>query len=329
MRAFTCLIVLISIFGSTSGFSQRYTQETIVAQPLTKSFKKIGRLDFKRTSNLSFKTPGYLQELTVDEGDYFNEKQVLAALETDELKADKNAKYAQLVNAKRNVKRVKQLIERSLGSEQQLNDAETAVDVARAAYRVAFYNLERAQLIAPFSGVVIRRNAELKEMQSPGVPVLEVAALQNNWIVRVALTGEEIQHIRRGQVVSVMINGIGSVEAFVSKVPAKANMQSNLFDVEVTLRNISTNARLISGQIAQVKFDFSIDKLVFRVPVGSLMSVDEAGKAIFLVEEVSNEFTPEAFDVVQIDNQFVYVSAYHHQSSLRVISQGWQHFVQE
>lgn len=329
MRAFSFLIVLVSILGSTSGFSQRYTQETIVAQPLTKSFKKIGRLDFKRTSNLSFKTPGYLQELTVDEGDYFTEKQVLAALETDELKADKNAKYSQLVNAKRNVKRIKQLIERSLGSEQQLNDAETAVDVARAAYRVAFYNLERAQLIAPFSGVVIRRNADLKEMQSPGVPVLEVAALQNNWIVRVSLTGEEIQHIRRGQIVSVTINGIGSVEASVSKVPAKANMQSNLFDVEVTLQNVSQNARLISGQVAQVKFDFSLNKLVYQVPVGGLMSVDEDGKAIFLVEEVNNEFVPEAFEILQIDNQFVYVPAHLHQAPLRIVSHGWQHFVQE
>jgi multidrug resistance efflux pump len=233
------------------------------------------------------------------------------------------------VNAKRNVNRVKQLIERSLGSEQQLNDAETAVDVARAAYRVAFYNLERAQLIAPFSGVVIRRNADLKEMQSPGVPVLEVAALQNNWIVRVSLTGEEIQHIRRGQIVSVTINGIGSVEASVSKVPAKANMQSNLFDVEVTLQNVSQNARLISGQVAQVKFDFSLNKLVYQVPVGGLMSVDEDGKAIFLVEEVNNEFVPEAFEVLQIDNQFVYVPAHLHQTPLRIVSHGWQHFVQE
>jgi len=329
MRALLFLLFLTSCIFSTQGLSQSYSQEVITATPLSKSFQKIGRLDFKRTSNLSFKSSGFLNSLSVDEGDYFSEKQILAALETEELVADKNAKYSRLVNAKRNVKRVKQLIERSLGSERDLDDANTAVDVARAAYRVAFYNLEKAQLIAPFSGVVIRRLSDLKELQAPGKTVLEVAALEDNWIVRVALTGDEIQHIRRGQSVSVTISGLGSVDAEVSKIPAKANMQSSLFDVEVTLKNINLNARLISGQVAQVKFEFLQNKLVYKVPVSSLMSVDESGKAVFLVEASSNNYLPTAFDVLQIDNRFVYIPAGLQQTPLNVVSQGWQHFVQE
>jgi len=329
MRALVQVFLILCYFFSGCLSAQNYTTETISATALSQSFSKIGRLDFKRTANLSFKSSGYLKYLNVDEGDYFSADQILAALDTEELSANKNAKYAQLVNAKRNVKRVKQLIERNLGTEQDLDDANTAVDIARSEYKVAYYNLEKAQIMVPYSGVVIKRTSDLNELQVAGQPILQVASIENNWIVRVALTSDEIQYVRREQPVRVIIKGVGQINAVVSKIPAKANVQSNLFDVEVTLSAVDKNIRFISGQVAQVKFERSQGELVFKVPIASLMSVNKDGKAVFLTASDNSELKPQAFDVIQVDNQFVYVPANYSSDDLHIISQGWQHYVKE
>ncbi len=84
--------------------SEGYQLSQIAPEPYTQVIKRSGKVNFKRTVKLSFKTAGFLTQLNVDEGDIFTEKQLLAALDTAELLAEKNATYARLLQAKRNVK---------------------------------------------------------------------------------------------------------------------------------------------------------------------------------------------------------------------------------
>lgn len=329
MRIVLFLISLTLFILALPLYAQEYFEQTVTASELHNSFKKTGKLDFKRTSSLSFKTPGYLQTLSVDEGDYFKEGQILASLDTAELVADKNAKYAQLLNAKRNVNRIKKLIDSNLSSEQALDDANTMVEAARAAYQVAYYNLEKSQIVAPFSGVVISRLSEVNELQRSGQPALVVAASDNNWVVKVALTSKEISRVKKHQKVTVLVHGIGWIDAVVSKVPVKSNNLSNLFDVEVLLTDLGVNVRLISGQIAQVKFEFSEDKLVLKLPMQGLMEINENGKANFLIAANSKKYNVQSFEIIKLDSRFVYISANNTTTQLNVVTQGWQHFKSE
>jgi multidrug efflux system membrane fusion protein len=318
------LIVGAITSASFSTLSQSYDLEQVIVEPYADTIKRTGKLDFKRTLNLSFKSSGYLAKLSVDEGEYFNKEQLLASLDATELIQSKNSTYAQLLQAKREVNRHKKLLKNELSSQQDLDVALTRVETTRSAYQIAFYHLEKAQVFAPFSGVVLKRYTELGELQSPGREILKVAALEKNWVVKVALTGNEVSQVRIGQKVNVTLQTLGGVIGEVSKIPAIANTDGNMFIIEVLLPNLTLKSGLVAGQIAEITIDFTSDNFVYRLPISALISVDDTGQAVVITKN-NNELAYQYYDIYRLDNQFVYLFASVDDQPLQIVTNGWQH----
>ncbi len=317
------LLYLYSVIGFAQNVSSEgYQLSKISPEHYTKVIKRSGRVDFKRTLNLSFKTAGFLTQLNIDEGDIFTQKQILAALDTAELLAEKDASYARLLQAKRNVKRIKTLLERNLSSQRELDDAITTADTTRAAYKIAVYNVNKAQIFAPFNGVVIKRNTELGELQSPGVVALQVAAIDNNLMVSVALTGEEISLVYLNQKVKIHLSNFGIIDGTISKIPAMADSRSHLFNIEVLLPAIRFTRPLIVGQLAQILIYAESQDFVYRLPIEALNAVDENGQALIAVER-KNKPVQQAYPIYKIDNDYLYLFAHENSPVLAVITQGW------
>ena len=314
-------LLCISLF-TQSAYSEGYQVAQFGVEPYTKIIKRTGKINFRHIVKLSFKTSGFLTQLNVDEGDTFDAKQLLSALDTSELKADVNATYARLLQAKRNITRIKALLAKKLSSQRDLDDAFTAVETTRSAYRVAVYNLEKAQIFAPFAGVVVHRNTELGELQTPGKAALQVAALQHNLIVSVALTSEEIGFVRLEQKVQVHIPRFGVIEGVVSKIPVISNSHSHLFTIEVLLPDGSFTRPLIAGQLAQILIYTPSHDYVYRLPIGALNAIDDQGYALIALEE-NSQTTQKAFPVYKIDNKYIYLHANQGDLPLSVITQGW------
>lgn len=326
--------LFINFINVPQVLAQNYDLEEVFVEPYFEEIRRTGKLDFKRTLTLSFKSSGYLSRLTVDEGDAFKAEQLLAALVTTELIEEKNASYAELLQAKRDVNRIKKLIDKQLSSEQELDIANTRVETTRARYKVAYYNLDKAQIQAPFDGVVLARHTELGEFQTPGKEVLQVAALKNNWIAKVALTGREISLVDVGQKVIVHLNQLGAVKGVISKVPAMANTQGHLFMIEVLLPQLTLDKGIAAGQIVEVVINFTGDQYIYRMPIEALNGVDATGKALVIVERLSQEsllknsvdkFAQQAFDILRLDNAYVYLRAEQNDQPLKIITRGWQH----
>jgi RND family efflux transporter MFP subunit len=317
------LILFFCCVSSIQGaVNENYQLTQIESEPYTQVIQRTGKVDFARVVNLSFKTAGFLTELSADESDTFEKNQVLAALDTSELVAEKNASYARLLQAKRNIARVKTLMEKRLSSQRDLDDALTAVETTRAAYRVANYNLDKAQIFAPFNGVVIQRNTDLGELQSPGMSVLQVATLSDNLIARVSLTGEEISLVHLNQQVKIHLAYAGVVNGKISKIPAIADSRNHLFTIEVALEETGITKPLIVGQLARVLIYAQKQDFVYRLPIEALNSMNEEGKALITVEK-NNTPVQQAFTVYKLDNNFVYLVAQKNSPALDVITQGW------
>ena len=318
------LMLGMTITASFSSWSQSYDLEQVIVEPYADTIKRTGKLDFKRTLKLSFKSSGYLTKLLVDEGQYFEKDQLIASLDTTELIQSKNSTYAQLLQAKREVHRHKTLMENNLSSERDLDLAVTQVETTRAAYQIAFYNVEKAKIFAPFSGVVLNRYTELGELQSPGREVLKIAALEKNWVVKVALTGNEVSQVRLGQRVNVTLQTIGGIIGEVSKIPAIANTDGNMFIIEVLLPNLNLRSGIVAGQIAEVTIDFSSDNFVYRLPISALISIDDSGRAV-VITLINQELSYQHYDIYRLDNQFVYLFASVDDQPLQIVTSGWQH----
>ena len=320
--SFIVKVLLLSLV-TTFACAKNHETLNITASEYQYSIQRVGKLDHKRTTNLTFKSSGYLKALHIDEGEFFKKGDVLAALDTLELKAEKNARYAELLNAKREVNRIRKLIVQKLSSEQALDTAMTQVEVTRAAYRVAYYNLEKAQIIAPFDGVVVKRNAELNELQSPELIAFNVAATQNNWIVRVSLTGTEVAQLEQNHAVEILVEGMRASSGRISKIPAKS-LENGLFEVEVLLTNIGLDFRLVAGQVATVAMNFHQPQLVYQVPIDALVAMTAAGEASIYVKDTTNEeITLMHLPVYSLDNQYLYLNA-GESDALDVVVNGWQ-----
>jgi len=336
MKFFKIIIFITANSMFLIGFSvsaqtlpvKNYTVENISVEPFIDSIKRTGKITFKRTLNLSFKAGGFLKRLNIDEGETFSNKKLLASLDVTELKANKNATYARLLQAKRNINRTLSLLEKKLSSQAELDNAQTEVDVARATYKVAFYNLEKAQVYAPFDGVVVARYTEIGELQYPSNPILQVAALKNNLVVKVALTGEEISLVKLKQKVKVSLAHLGDVEGYISKIPAISDKQSQLFNIEVllpeTLPNINTNKPLIAGQIAQITIHIETQDYIYRLPIAALNGVDHQGNALVVIKK-QNKLIKQTFDIYKVDNNYLYLQANGAVKPLDIVTKGWQH----
>jgi len=163
---------------------------------------------------------------------------------------------------------------------------------------------------------------------SPGKELLKVAALKNNWVVKVALTGIEVSQVRLKQKVKVRLNTLGTVEGIINKIPAISNTEGNLFMIDVLLPKLLLTSGVVAGQIAEVIIDFTSENFVYHLPINALMAVDEEGKALVTVRtDTSNgdDFTQQAFDIYKLDNQFVYLNANDMDPPIEIITNGWQH----
>ncbi len=83
--------------------------------------------------------------------------------------------------------------------------ADRDVDVARAGLQDAQKNLELSRVIldyttlrAPFSGVILVRNAELGEVMQPGTPVVTLADLDHVWL-RAYISETDLGKVRWGE----------------------------------------------------------------------------------------------------------------------------------
>ena len=318
------IFVLCTI--STATLSKEIDIQEITAKPLRTIIKRTGTLDFKHTVKLSFKSSGYLKVLNVDVGDLFLSGKLLASLDRYELDAQKNATYAKLRQAKNDVERIEALLEKDLSSEQKLEIMKTIVHTSRSAYKIAYYNLEKAELKASFDGVVLSRTSELGEFQSPGQEALKVAALTDNLIVKVALTGKEVSTLVVNQQVMVTLPSAQQVSGKVSKIAVEADPQSHLFMVEVLLPSVKFKNGAIAGQFAQVIIDGVEQNLSYQVPIEALIAVNEQGKALLMIQSASDpkEIQQQSFEIIKLDNHYVYIAADNESEHLQVIIRGWQ-----
>jgi multidrug efflux system membrane fusion protein len=324
MKRLLIVFTLSLILIAKPLLAQLYDTEVISAELYRDTIERTGKLDYKRALSLSFKTSGYLTLLSIDEGEHFKKGQLLASLDITELTEHKNSNYAQMTQAKREVKRISGLMDNQLASERDMDAAITRVETTQAAYQVAYYNLVKAKIYAPFSGVVLARDTELGEFQSPGQQALKVAKL--DWVVKVALTGQEIKQVRLGQKARVALSQTGMVEGVISKIPAMANESSHLFIIEVLLPKITSG--MFAGQLARVSIAFESDKFVYQLPIAALVAVDDEDRAIVIVQSSDNSvFKQHSFQVFQIDNDYVYLNAERNDQALKIVTKGWQNIV--
>lgn len=224
----------------------------VVAEPGAGDVVATGKIKAVHERRLAFKIGGLIRSIKVDVGDRVTRGQVLAELDRKEIDSQSDQARVNLDKAHRDLDRALALEKAGYAPKQRVQDARTAVDVARAALDAVTFNRDLAHIVAAEDGVILGRSAEAGEIVAAGAPVLTLGDLTGNHLVRVGLSDRDVGRVAIGDVARIVLNAEPDrpLAARVTRIAAMSDPRTGTFDVEATLTE--TRPGLASGLIAEV-----------------------------------------------------------------------------
>lgn len=311
------------------------TVSEAVEGPVVHAFYSTGTVQPEREFPIKSNIAGVLKEVCVDKGDRVKKGDVLAIVEDPALVfADKEAQAmldekvgradpksspvlqefdaklqanADLIDiAKREQKRVTDLMERNAGSQTDLDRAldrvkqlwsegealkaqratkilemQREVEVARAAVAVAEWNLEQQTLKAPIDGVVLDRPTAVRTRVAINDPIMRVADVSpGNLVMRAAVDEEDVTKVRVAQTVRMTLYSFAgeALGGKVQKIYDQADPERRTFEIDVKLDD--DVERLAPGMTGELAFIIAEKPSAVVVPSQAL----QAG-SIYLVRD--------------------------------------------
>lgn len=126
----------------------------VTPQPFEEKLTATGSLQSDEQVMLRPEMSGIVGEIAFNEGDYVEAGRVLVRLRAQDLVARMERAEAQLQLAQREGERQQSLGQRQAISRSELDQAKSSLEVARADFELAKAELAKAEVRAPFSGVI-------------------------------------------------------------------------------------------------------------------------------------------------------------------------------
>lgn len=118
--------------------------------------------------------PGRVLEVKADAGQTVKKGDVLMRIDAREAAEAARAAEAQYANARVNYERTRSLVAQKFMSAAALDKAKADFDAAAANRAAAGASQSHATILAPITGIVARRHAELGDMAMPGTPLFTI-----------------------------------------------------------------------------------------------------------------------------------------------------------
>src|SRR5262245_6359461 len=242
-----------------------------------------GTLGLKEEVPLSFKVGGVVARILVDEGEHVRKGQTLAALDLGEIDPGVTRARSASEKAERDLARAQRLYADSVVTQQQVQDAQTARDVARADLEGVAFNRRHAEIVATSDGVILGRRAEPGELVRPGDPILVLGSQARGQVVRVGLADRDAARVHRGDPAQVRFDALPGAPwtGEVTEVAAGANPGTGTYRVEIAL---SRETPLASGLIGAVVIHPRTEHPVALVPVEAVLEADGETGTVFTID---------------------------------------------
>jgi RND family efflux transporter MFP subunit len=179
----------------------------VVMSDLSDLIHVTGVIESDTEAKPSFKTGGVISRVYVREGDHVKKGQIIARLDMTEIEAQATqAKFA-LDKAMRDEQRVKNLYADSIVTTEQLQNAGTAVDLAKKTLQIAEFNVAYSEVRSPIDGTVISQLMHEGEITGPGIPVVYIIGVrQSDWKIVAGLTDKDWGRVRVGDKATIRLD---------------------------------------------------------------------------------------------------------------------------
>ena len=310
---FIIIVAGYFVIGSFTKSAIEVKLTTVIKQSPAKSNAVLtasGYVVAQREASVSSKGTGVLEYLGVVEGDKVKRGQIIAKLDDrdivaqlDQAKSNLQLYQAQFKETENNYNREKELFDRGLSSQQDLDQAESNyktllanIDIAKAGIRVAEVALENMIIRAPFDGTVLAKNAEVGEIVAPfGASTTSRAAVvtiadMTSLMVETDVSESNIEKIKQDSDCEIVLDAYPdkSYQGYVFKVVPTADRSKATVLVKVGFKNY--DSRVLPEMSAKVSFlseKKEGDENQLPVLTIPLSAVDEVNgkKIVYLVKD--------------------------------------------
>ena len=244
--------------------------------------KSTGFIATREEVKLSFKTGGIVARTLVKEGDSVKKGQLLAELNLAEINAQVNQAKNIFEKAERDYSRAENLYTDSVATLEQVQNAETALNVAKSVMDMAQFNLKHSKIVAPENGVILKQLIRQNELVGPGYPVYLLGVSGKQWIIKTGLADREVVKIHAGDSASVTIDAWPEEKfsARVDQIGEVANAQTGTYEVELLLN--PTERRLATGFMAKVTLYPSQKDSFYLIPIESIVEANHHTGYVFI-----------------------------------------------
>ncbi|CAN5395615.1 efflux RND transporter periplasmic adaptor subunit [soil metagenome] len=266
-----------------------------------------GTLERRRQMALSFRIAGVLTRVGVEAGDPVRAGQVLATIDPAAVDARQQASGADLDKARRDLVRAQTLYAKGYVAKVRVDDAESAVRSASAAYSGAAFDRRWAQLVSPASGVVLERKAQAGEVVQAGQAVVTVADLTSPLVLRVPLAARDVAGIAVGSRVEITVDALPgqTLTGHVTRVGQATDVRTGAVTIEI---EVAARPDLRSGQIANARLASrapTANAGFARIPAEAVLEASGGAAAVLRLDGGRARRTPVRFGGFDGDDALV------------------------
>ena len=203
-----------------------------------------------RESNVSFRVGGVIQTLNVRAGQMVQSGQPLATLKPTPYTSNRARAETDVNKLQNAARRNEELLKAGAVSTGTKEDTEDALAAAKAALGAAQYDEESATIKAPFTGIVLSRDAELGETVSPGQRVVRIADIGSTVIAKASVPTQVARNLRIGGSAQVRV-GDSTLASTIRFIGALSDPKTGSVTIDLVVQQASSIA---SGTLGSVEF---------------------------------------------------------------------------
>ena len=234
------------------------------------SADKIGVVEVYRQASINFTTAGSIDTFPAEEEQYIYKGEKIATLDTTQLKALVEMTRIKLAELEKRKAKIEGFLEKGVVTELEFDSVNTEYLTTLEKLKIDEDNLQKSVVVAPFSGILLKKIAEKGSFSPPGTPVAILVDI-DKVVVKLDFSDKEVATIKIGSSLDLKSDAFpsrvfkGKIERIISSVDTSSRMTR----VEIIVEN--SDRFLRPGMM--VKTDIVLDKFnsVVSIPVDCLV----------------------------------------------------------
>lgn len=248
---------------------------------------------------------GRITELPFYEGDHVNKEILVARLDDKLIRAQLHRAEATLKKSQQDIKRIRDLYKRKLASDQEIANAETEYEVAKADKELLETRLGYTRIVAPINGVITQRLTEPGNVAERYSHLLTIAD-PTSLVTEVTVSELLIPELKVGDPANVRIDALGEQHypGVITRIHPSLDPVTRRGIIEVELKPVPAGSK--PGQFCRVTLaTHAGDRLT--IPFRALRR-DSQGEYVFVVNTESKVGRVGVTSGLRIDEQVEIIS---------------------